>query len=110
MSHPSPAQQATLPLDDDAPDDRIEQAALEFHERHPEVYAHLVSMALALKGQGFVHYGIAALWEALRYRLDMERRDGDEAYKLNNNHRRPYARLIMRRCPELDGFFQTRGI
>jgi hypothetical protein len=32
---------------------------------------------------------------------------GDE-FKLNNDYRAPYARLIMRREPDLDGLFETR--
>jgi hypothetical protein len=78
-----------------------------FHEAHPQVYAELKRLALAMKKRGFTSYSIVTLYGVARYRLSLE---SGEEYKLNNNHSPHYARLLMDREPELRGFFETREI
>lgn len=79
---------------------------LEFHRENPSVYEALRSMALALKAKGHAQWGIASLFEVLRWKRAMETR-GDP-WKLNNNLRSGYARLLMKREPALRGFFAIR--
>jgi len=78
----------------------------EFHAENPEVYRRLVEMARSLKKTGRERYGIASLFEALRWHIAMETK-GD-TFKCNNNFRAFYARLIMERESDLAGFFETR--
>ncbi len=87
--------------------DKIEAKFREYHEANPHVYAGLKDLALRLKKRGRNHYGIAALFEVLRYERALVT-VGDE-FKLNNNYRALYAREIMENEKELGGFFATRA-
>jgi hypothetical protein len=78
-----------------------------FHEANPHVYRELVRLARALKVRGFGHAGMKSLFEQLRWQWAW-RTKGQERYKLNNNYTAHYARLIMKREPDLEGFFRTR--
>lgn len=86
--------------------DTIEQRFIAFHKANPIVYRELRSMALGIKRQGTTRYGIAGLFEVLRYRYSLQT-TGD-SFKLNNNFRALYARLLMDNEPELADFFEVR--
>jgi hypothetical protein len=77
-----------------------------FHLLNPHVYERLTELAQQLHRQGITRYGIAGLFEVLRYEHALTTA-GDE-FKLNNNYRAYYARLIMDRNPNLNSFFETR--
>lgn len=77
-----------------------------FHAANPHVYDHLVRLARQGKRSGAARLGIGQLFEVLRWRYMLATR-GDE-FKLNNDYRAPYARLIMEREPDLDGVFELR--
>lgn len=79
-----------------------------FHDANPLVYAAIVSIARDLRARGFRRCGIALIYERLRWNWALQTR-GDE-YKLNANWRAHYAREIMRREPDLAGFFVTRRL
>ena len=64
-------------------------------------------MALRLRERGRKRYGIATLFEVLRYRSDLTT-TGSGGFKLNNDFRALYARRLMDNEPELVGFFSTR--
>lgn len=90
---------------------RIEGETLEerferFHAANPHVYGTLKAMALSLRNSGQRRWGIAALYEILRFQSAF-RTNGD-GFKLNNDYRALYARLLMKQEPELEGFFETR--
>jgi hypothetical protein len=84
----------------------IEDDFADFHRDNPHVYAELRALALRIKARGREVYGIGALAEVLRFHRAMETTDPD--YKINNNYRALYARLLMDREPELRDFFRTR--
>lgn len=88
------------------PDMTIQQRFEAFHQANPHVYEQLVELALGLKRRGHRRYSIAGLFEVLRYNHAL-RTHGDD-FKLNNNYRALYSRLIMRKEPRLHGFFETR--
>ena len=92
-------------LDSDEP---ARDRYLAFHYANPHVMAELAAMARRLKDRGFQHYGIAALWEVLRYNHAMKTDDPTSQLKLNDNYKPFYARDIMRTFPDLEGFFTTR--
>lgn len=89
-------------------DSPLESAFRQYHDRHPEVWRYLVRLVGQLQRRGRDRYGIAALWERLRWHFSIER--GEEEFKLNNNHKAYYARLLMARYPQYAGFFQTRQL
>ncbi len=86
----------------------IQEQFLAFHAANPHVYTELRRMAVNLKGQGTMRYGIGSLFEVLRWRYAMQTQGS--AFKLNNNWRSRYARLLMDEVAELDGFFETREL
>ena len=92
-------------LDSDEP---ARDRFLAFHHANPHVMAQLAVKARMLKDRGFQHYGIAALWEVLRYDYAMQTDDPTSQLKLNDNYKPFYAREIMRAFPDLQGFFTTR--
>lgn len=90
-------------------DDPIEAAFRAFHHDHPEVYRELAVLARAWKTAGHKKLGIATLFEVLRWNAHLEGRDVD-GFKLNNNYRSRYARLLMANERDLDGLFDTREL
>lgn len=85
---------------------KIEKAFKRFHENNPHVYDQLVVMSKRLKSVGHKRYGIAGLFEMLRYNHAIST-SGDK-FKLSNNYRALYSRAIMKDHPELDGFFKIK--
>ncbi len=85
---------------------KIEKAFKRFHQKNPHVYTQLTDMSRRLKNVGHKRYGIAGLFEMLRYNHAIST-SGDK-FKLCNNYRALYARLIMHDFPELEGFFKIK--
>lgn len=79
-----------------------------FHQTNPDIYDMIVAFAREAKQAGAKTYGIGMIWEVLRwhYRITLRRDD----FKLNNNHRSHYARLVEEREPDLKGFFEMRQL
>jgi hypothetical protein len=91
--------------------DRLQRDFESFHQANPEVYARLVALARAYLESGRPREGIGHLWEVMRWQLWLETRRGErDPYRLNNNWRSRYARLIMEREPDLAQFFETRRL
>lgn len=86
----------------------LEAAFMSFHVDNPQVYAELVERARRWKRAGHRHGSINMLFEAIRYDFGVRVGESGDGFRLNNNHRAYYARLIMRRELDLDGFFETR--
>jgi hypothetical protein len=85
---------------------RVTEAAMRFHHGNPHVFRKLVEIALEVKRSGKRHFGIAALFERLRWISQFQTED--DKYKLNNSYRAYYARQLMEQVPELREFFKTR--
>lgn len=81
-----------------------------FHEQNPHVYAQLVAMCRQARAAGHQKVGIGMLWEVLRWQRMFQTNHSVEDYKLNNNHRSHYARLILEREPDLEGIFEIRQL
>ena len=73
------------------------------------VEAEVVRHALALRANGWRRWGIAAIWEVIRYDFALALKGEAGAWKLNNDFRAPLARRVMQREPALSGFFETRA-
>jgi hypothetical protein len=95
--------QQVLPLTED----KIARNFAQFHRQNPHVYEGLRRLALKIRQAGHHHYGIKALFEVLRYEFALTTVSAD-GLKLNNNYTALYARLLMEKEPELDGFFYLR--
>lgn len=89
--------------------DAIQTRFEKFHRENPQVYTKLVDLALRAKASGHKSIGIGLLWERLRWFYTIETTT-DNKFRLDNNHRSRYARLIMLNVPALNGFFKTREL
>lgn len=79
----------------------------EFHAGHPAVYDVLVRLAREwVAATGRRKLGIATLYERARWEIALE--TGDADYKLNNNYRAYYARLVMYQERDLCDMFDMR--
>jgi hypothetical protein len=85
----------------------LEKQFLAFHSENLQVYDKLVELAFILKDRGHRKIGIAMLFEQLRWLYAMKTTDMG-GFKLNNNYRAFYARMLMERNPALSGFFEIR--
>lgn len=87
----------------------LQERFLEFHQANPHVYAELVKLARRWRKAGNTHGGISMFFEVLRYRRGLLTESRDD-FKLNNNWRSRYARLIMVQEDDLSGFFDVREL
>jgi len=85
----------------------LDQQFEAFHAENPHVYEMLRRLSLDAARLGR-RVGIGMLFEVLRWQNAMTTTDEASEFKLNNNYRAFYARLLMEREPELDGYFETR--
>jgi len=74
------------------------------------VEAEVIRRAMLLRARGYKHWGIASLWESIRYDYTLALQGEAGAWRLNNSYRSLLARRIMAACPDLAGFFETRPL
>jgi hypothetical protein len=90
------------------PGETIQEAFEAFHDANPSVYTNLVALAKRAKDAGRKSIGIGMLFEVLRWNYSI--RTQGEDFKLNNNFRSRYARMIERNNADLIGFFEKREL
>jgi hypothetical protein len=78
----------------------------EFDAANPRIYALLCRYADEVRAAGLSHYGVAAVFERIRWHVRVETRGDD--FKLNNDFRALYARKWIAEHPEAADFFETR--
>lgn len=88
----------------------IEGRFLAFHQAHPEVYEELRDLALALAAEGWTHFGVSTCWEVLRYRTMLGAKPEEDRFKLNDNYKSRYARLLADQVPALREVFELRAL
>lgn len=91
-------------------DETIQARFLEFHRQNPDVYEELRWLALDYRDRGYPCIGIGHLVEIIRWRRRMETYDPTSQFKVNNNYRSRYARLLMELEPRLAGFITIREL
>ena len=84
----------------------IEEKFVLLHAENPHVYKELVRLAREALLSGQRKWSINGLFEVLRWKLVIE--TNDREFRLSNNHRACYARLIMEQEPDLEGFFTIK--
>ena len=81
------------------------------HNANPRVYRELVQIAHELRAEGVSRCGMAFAWEVLRYKCIKTRRtDPSMDFKLPNNHKAYYVRLISSNETNLASFFTMRPL
>ncbi len=86
----------------------LDEAFWTFHRDNPHVYDALARLARQGVRAGRTRLGIGMLFEVLRWE-HMLRTEGDP-FKLNNNLRSRYARLLMHQEPDLEDLFDLREL
>lgn len=86
----------------------LDSAFVDFHRANPHVYDALVRLTRQAVSAGRTKVGIGMLFEVLRWEQFLVTSDPD--FKLNNNYRSRYARLIMEQEPDLAGIFEVRSL
>jgi len=99
-THP-PEQLSFLP-------DAISMNFAKFHQANPHVYRALVNLARAWKDAGHKDCAMDMLFAKLRWDYGIETHG--EQFKLNNNYRSMYTRLIEANEPDLTGFITKRPL
>jgi hypothetical protein len=87
----------------------IQAAFQRFHEANPWVLTALEELTLDLLARGVFRVGIGNLWEVLRWQYSRSTYD-PSGYKVNNNFRSRYVRLMIERHPSWDNVFETRRL
>lgn len=72
------------------------------------IYHEAYARARMLRRRGIRHFGIAAIFEAIRYDRAVEVGRDDGGFKVNNNYRALVARDLMAEDPALADLFSTR--
>ncbi|MFD8022552.1 hypothetical protein ACFV6G_19275 [Streptomyces lavendulae] len=79
-----------------------------FHDLNPWILAKLEAMTADCVERGLPRVGIGMLFEVLRYEYGRATR-GD-TWRLNNNFRSRYVRLLLEQHPEWSPVFELRGL
>ena len=86
----------------------IQQRFEIFDKANPAIYELLVSGAYDAVAEGHQAFGVAFIFERIRWKLPIETYGDD--FKLNNDFRSRYVRKIEQNEPGLVGFFRTRSL
>ena len=81
----------------------------EYDARHPEVYILIVKYARELKARGHILYSMDAILHRIRWHYQAEK-DVIEEFKMINDFTSRYARVVMEREPDLEGFFKLHKL
>jgi len=87
---------------------QIEFKAADFISRNPHVYEAFVNLALEARSRGMLNYSANGLFEVLRWSAIMT--DGQEQFKLSNDHKRHFSIRCMEENPRLRGFFRIKAL
>lgn len=88
--------------------DRIEKQFQKFHKDNPHILKLILKFIRKVRRTGRETYSINAIFERIRWHVEIET-NGDD-FKMNNNYRSRYVRLIERKYPRYRGFFKTRKL
>jgi hypothetical protein len=86
----------------------MKRAFKKFHADNPWVYDEFKKLATQMKNSGRKRYSAEAILQVLRWHMDLQT-TGVE-FKISNNFRSMYARLLVYNNPEFKGFFVMHGI
>jgi hypothetical protein len=85
----------------------IQESFERFHALNPWVFTSLEALTQQYLTHGHKRIGIGMLFEVLRWQYGVTM--GDD-FKLNNNYRSRYVRLLIEQHPEWEQAFSTREL
>lgn len=89
---------------------KIYERWVEFHALNPHVFEALENLTAKYVARGVTHVGIAHLFEVLRHDLLFQTSRYQGEFKLNNDFRAPYVRLLIEKHPEYSNLFELRHL
>lgn len=92
-----------------APDYTVARDFMAFHRENPDIYLALLKVAQRAAERGYSKWAIAGAFEVVRWEWSEINPAANGGFKLPNNWKPWYARLIMVEHPELDGLFDLRS-
>lgn len=87
---------------------RTRNAFWKYHEQRPQIFEKFKQYAYQMKRAGREHYGAKGIIERIRWDMHMGYEEGD--FKISNTFFPLYARLLVKECPEFDGFFRLKKV
>lgn len=97
------------PPPDDPNEARLYRAWRIFHAKNPRIYQLVCQYADQAIKAGHQRYGIAGIWEVIRWEVTVRTVDSSD-FKISNNHRAYYARLWNKEHPREPKFFDEREL
>jgi len=76
-----------------------------YHKENPQVFLGFKRLAIKMKRAGHSKYSHVSIIEALRWSIDLK---GGKPFKINNDFKALYARLMLHYWKNFDGFFSLR--
>lgn len=95
-------EQTSIPL---SAETELDRKFREYHEATPALYTALERLAQEAVNRGRNRIGFPMLWEVVRWNTTIR---GNDEFKLNNNYRSRYARLLLNNHPEWGDLFEIR--
>jgi len=89
---------------------KIDRKFLEYHSDNPQIYDSIVRYARQLKAAGRTTFGIGAIVERIRWDYAISTKPDEKGFKISNDYRSRYSRLVMINCADLRGFFKTKQL
>jgi hypothetical protein len=79
---------------------------IKYHQENPHIYDLFKKFASEARASGRQRFGVGMISERVRWYVDIETR-GD-AFKINNNYRSCYVRMMILEDPGYETFFKRR--
>lgn len=81
----------------------------DYHNSHPKVYKLFKQYANQMKESGREHYSAEIIINQIRWHHDIKS-NGADVFKISNDFKPLYARLLVYKFPEFKDFFQFRQV
>jgi hypothetical protein len=79
-----------------------------YHLENPHVYQEFLKLAFKMKETGRTKYSAETIINVMRWNMDLK--TTGKPFKISNDYRSIYARLLVYNHPEFIGFFDMKGL
>lgn len=77
-----------------------------FHAENPHIFDLFKKFAVYVRSKGYRNYSAKVIFERIRWHVNVE--TSDKEFKINNNYKAYYTRLLEDVDPRFVGFFRKR--
>jgi len=92
-------------------DPELVERFIQYNRSNKDILDLFIKNSLTMYHVGYKNYSAKAIAEKIRWDKDLSRafsKDPGAEFKLNNNYTACYARVVMAKVPQLEGFFNLR--